>query len=422
MSWERNQLAVMCEAVSIVEIESRLCLSSGGKLNPSLLWLGAALFIWGIGEGMFFMFEPIYLQQLGADPIQIGVILGGLGLVMTLAHIPAGYLSDRIGRRPVLIAGWVAGTVGALTMALATSLTVFVAGILLFSITAFVISPLESYVTAARRKWSVGRAITYISMTFNAGAVIGPITGGWLGDRYGLRMVFFLAAGVFLVSTILIFPISHQPRDPHNPNNPPAGLLTNGRYLGFLIIFFVAVFAAYLPQPLTPNFLQNQRGLSLTSIGQLDSIGGIGNTVLNLFLGQLNARIGFILGQIGVVAFTTLLWRNTGFGWFALAYFLLGGFRALRALGIAQVRPYVHESQMGLAYGIAETVGSSTVLLAPPLAGYLYSRDPALMYPVALVLIGISLAISIIRIPRSNRLESDHAIPYLSDEELTQNL
>jgi len=391
-------------------------------LNPSLLWLGAALFTWGIGEGMFFMFEPIYLQQLGATPIQIGMILGGLGLVMTLAHIPAGYLSDRIGRRPVLIAGWVTGVAGVLIMALATNLTVFVAGTLLYSFTAFVISPLDSYVTVARGKWSVGRAITFISMTFNAGAVLGPITGGWIGDQYGLRMVFFLASGVFLVSTILILFISHQPRDHHNPDNPPAGLMTNWRYLGFLSIFFVVIFATYLPQPLTPNFLQNQRGLSLTLIGKLGSIGSIGNTVLNLLLGQLNARTGFILGQIGVIAFTTLLWRNTGFGWFALAYFLLGGFRALRALGIAQVQPYIHESQMGLAYGITETVGSSTVLLAPPLAGYIYSRDPALMYPVGLVLIGVGLFISLTLIPRSQNLEPDHAIPRQAKEETTRIL
>ena len=119
-------------------------------MNPSLLWLGAALFTWGIGEGMFYMFQPIYLQQLGADPIQIGVILGGLGLVMTLAHIPAGYLSDRIGRRPILIAAWGIGVAATLIMAFATNLIVFIAGALLYRFTAFAISPLDSYVTAAR--------------------------------------------------------------------------------------------------------------------------------------------------------------------------------------------------------------------------------------------------------------------------------
>lgn len=364
--------------------------------------------MWGIGESMFLLFQPIYLQQLGADPIQIGAILGAFGAVMTLAHIPAGHLSDRIGRRPMLLIAWVAGIAATLVMALAGSLTVFVIGILIYGFTAFVASPLDSYVTAARGKWSVGRAITFISMTFNAGAVLGPVTGGWVGDHFGLQRVYFIAAGLFVISTTLVWFIAPQPRDGHDPESPPASLLTNWRYLGFLSVFFVVAFATYLPQPFTPNFLRNQRALSLGSIGQLGSIGSLGNTALTLLLGQLEARTGFVFGQLGVAVFTMLLWRGTGYGWFAVGYFFLGGFRALRGLGVAQVRPFVHESQMGLAYGITETLGSSTVLLAPPLAGFLYTRDPALMYPVSLALIGIGVAVSLIFIPRSKKLAPEH--------------
>lgn len=373
-------------------------------MNPTMLWLGGALFTWGIGESMFLLFQPIYLQQLGANPIQIGIILGGWGAIMTFAHIPAGHLSDRIGRRPLLIAGWVVGIFATLLMALARSLPVFVAGVFLYGFTAFVASPLDSYTTAGRGNWSVARAITFISMTFNAGAVIGPITGGWFGDHYGLRVVYFISCGMFVISTLLIFFISPQPRDDHDPVNPPPSLLTNRRYLSFLAIYFAVAFATYLPQPFTPNFLKNERALSLSVIGQLGSIGYLGNTILNLVLGQLEARLGFLLGQLGVAAYAWLLWYGTGFGWFALGYFLLGGFRALRGLGVAQVRPFVHESQMGLAYGIAETCGSATVLLAPPLAGYLYSRGAALMYPVGLVLIALGVLMTLLFVPRSQKL------------------
>ncbi len=373
-------------------------------MNRNMLWLGGALFTWGIGESMFLLFQPIYLQQLGADPQLIGLILGTWGAIMTFGHIPAGRLSDRIGRRPMLIAAWVIGIVATLLMAMATTLPVFVVGIFLYGFTAFVASPLDSYTTAARGNWSVARAITFVSMTFNAGAVIGPFTGGWIGDHYGLRTVYFLSSGVFVFSTILIQFISAQPRDHHDPVNPPPSLLTNRRYLGFLAVFFIVAFATYLPQPFTPNFLNSQRGLSLTLIGQLGSVGSLGNALLNLALGQLEARLGFVLGQVGVAAYALLLWRTTGFGWFALGYFLLGGFRALRGLGVAQVRPFVHESQMGLAYGIAETCGSASVLLAPPLAGLLYARDPALVYPVGLVSIAVGVLLTLIFVPRSSRL------------------
>ena len=377
-------------------------------MNRTLLWLGASMFLWGLGESMFLLFQPIYLQQLGADPIQIGVILGAFGAVMTLTHIPAGHLSDLIGRRPLLMAAWLTGIAATLLMAIARTLPVFVVGVLIYGFTAFVASPLDSYVTAARGQWSVGRAITFISMMYNAGSVLGPITGGWVGDHFGLRRVYFISAGIFILSTVVLLLIASQPRDHRDPQDPPPSLLANGRYLSFLSILFVVAFATYLPQPLTPNFLLNQRNLSLETIGELFSIGGLGMAALNLLFGQFEARTGFVLGQISVSLFAVLLWRGSGFGWFALGYFLLGGFRALRALGVAQVRPFVHESQMGLAYGITEMVGSSTVLLAPPLAGYLYQLDPVLMYPVGLVLIGIGIILSLIFIPRSKKLSPDH--------------
>ena len=377
-------------------------------MNRSLLWLGVSLFLWGSGEAMFLIFQPIYLQQLGASPLLIGGILGAAGLIMTLVPIPSGYLSDLWGRKQMLVAAWIFGIASTFTMALARSLPVFVVGVLLYAFTLFVISPLDSYLTAARGNWSVGRVITFSGIVYNAGAVIGPFTGGWIGDHYGLRTVYMIAAIIFIVSTLFIFLIEPQPRDHHDPADPPAALMTNRRYLSFLSIYLVVALATYLPQPLTPNFLENQRGLSLTYIGTLGSIGGIGNTTFNYLLGMLEARTGFLLGQLGVAAYAFLLWRGTGFGWFAIAYFMLGGYRALRGLGVAQVRPLVHESQMGLAYGIAETVGSATTLFIPPLAGYLYSLNPFMIYPIGLVAIAIGFIISVSFVPRSNHLEPEH--------------
>ena len=356
---------------------------------------------------MFLLFQPLYLQELGASPLQIGIILGAFGASMTLTHIPAGHLSDRLGRRPMLLAAWIVGLVAALVMALGVNITIFVPGLLLYGLTAFVASPLDSYTTAARGNWSVARAITFISMMFNGGAVIGPLIGGRIVEHYGFRAVYLVAAALFLLSTGAVQFISAQPQDRHDPQNPPATLWRNGRLIGFLAVFFLVAFAAYVPQPLSPNFLQNQRSLSVSTIGELISIAYLGNTLLNLLLGRLEARLGFILGQVAVAGFSVILWQALGFGWFAIGYFLMGGFRALRALGVAQVREFVHQSQMGLAYGVAETLSSASMLLAPPVAGLLYGRDPVLMYPVALALIALGVATTLVFVPRSGVLPPD---------------
>jgi DHA1 family multidrug resistance protein-like MFS transporter len=377
-------------------------------MNRSLLWLGAALFVWGVGESMFLLFQPVYLQELGAAPIEIGVILGAFGAAMTLTHIPAGYLSDRLGRRPMLIASWLVGALATMLMAAARELTVFVSGMLVYGLTAFVASPLNSYTTAARGKWSVARALTFVSMTFNGGAVIGPLIGGRLADAYGFRIVYFVASGLFVLSTLMVLLVTAQPRDHRDPDNPPAALLRNRKYLAFLAVFFFVAFATYVPQPLSSNYLRNEQGLSLSTIGQLISIAYLGTTLLNLVLGQLEARTGFMLGQMAVAAFAFLLWRGTTYELFAAGYFLLGGYRPMRSLGVAQVRGFVHKSQMGLAYGMAETLAAASTLLAPPLAGWLYSRDPSLMYQTALALIAVSIVITLASVPRSRVLPPDH--------------
>ena len=110
-------------------------------MNRDLTFVGLALMTWGVGEGLFFFFQPLYLQELGANPVQIGDILSIVSVAMALAHLPAGYLSDRLGRRPMLIAAWVLGTLAAWIMALAHSISFFVIGSALYGLTNFVVVP-----------------------------------------------------------------------------------------------------------------------------------------------------------------------------------------------------------------------------------------------------------------------------------------
>jgi MFS family permease len=374
-------------------------------MSLDLLLLSASLFTWGIGEGMFIYFQPIYLQQLGASTMTIAAVFSFFGFAMMLAHIPAGYLADRFGRKPLLIAAWVAGLLSAWLMALARTLPVFIIGMLFYGFTAFVSSPMNSYVTSARGKLSPVRAMTLVSATYNFGAVIGPISGGWIGNRYGLQTVYIISASIFIISTILLLFLHSQPRDLHEPGVPPARLWKNTRLVSFMAIVFLVLFVMYLPQPLTPRFLQNERSLSLENIGLLGSVGSLGNSLVALAVGQLSARIGFLLVQLSVAAFSFLLWKGTGLPWYLLGYFILGGFRSARSLIYALVRPLIHPAQMGLAYGIAETFSSMGVWLAPLLAGVLYLRDPALVYPVSLALIGIMVLVSSVFAPRDQGKE-----------------
>jgi len=365
-------------------------------MSRDLIFVALSLLTWGFGESAFIAFQPLYLQNLGAAPIQIGAIYGAYGFAASLIHIPAGYLSDRVGRRPLMWAAWIIGVVAAVIMALAPSLPWFVAGMLLYGSTMFVVSPMNSYVTAARGRFSVGRALTLVSATYSIGVVLGPLFGGLIGERYGIRSIFYIAALLFVLSTVFILFIRPQPLERASHTESGSKLFSNRRYLAFLPVFLLFTFSTYLPQPLSPNYLQNAQGLSLTDIGKLYSVNGLGVVVLNLVLGQLDARLGFLLGQVFVGAFTVLLWQGSGSLAYILGYFFLGGFRTTRLLGLAQIRPLIRTVEMGLAYGLIETSGAIAMLLAAPLAGYLYDRNPVSIYFVSLILIGVSIITSFV--------------------------
>ena len=221
-------------------------------MQRDLWFVALALFTWGVGEGSYFYFQPLYLEKLGASPVAIGAILGGTALAMSLAHIPAGFIADRVGRRIMLWTSWLTGLTAAWIMALAKSLPVFVAGMVLYAITAFVMSPLSSYVTAARGKLSVGRALTVISAAYNSGAFFGPMIGGLIGNRFGLERTYLFAASIYIISTLMILNIRPQPVESRDGVSARS-LLRNQAYLRFLALMAVVMFTLYLPQPLPPT-------------------------------------------------------------------------------------------------------------------------------------------------------------------------
>ena len=370
-------------------------------MNRSLFFVAVALLLWGFGEGMFFNFVPIYLdRQFLLGESEIGLVLGAFGLSMAITHIPAGRLSDRIGRRPLLIAAWILGLVSTLVMGVALALPLFLVGLFGYGLTAFVSSPLSSYVTAARGKWPIGMVLSLTTATFGLGMALGPVTGGWIGDNYGMRMSFFVAAAMFVLSNIFLFFIQRQPIDYHDPEAPPPDLRSNRHFIIFMGVLAFAIFAMYLAQPLTPNFLEGVRGLSLSETGIIFTAGALGNSIMAILLSRVPPRRGFLLAQALVILFALLIWRGASLPLYVLGYFLLGGFRAGRPMALAQARELVHDSQMGMSYGVMETISAVIFILTPPLAGILFERDPMIVYPLSIGLIVVSIAVSYFFSPR----------------------
>jgi len=205
---------------------------------------------------------------------------------------------------------------------------------------------------------------------------------------------------MFLLSNGLLMFIEKQPVDQHVPAAPPPNLINNQRFVILMGVLAFAIFSMYLAQPLTPNFLEGVRGLSLSETGIIFTAGALGNSLMAMLFSRVNPRRGFLFAQGLVILFAFFIWRGSNLPIFALGYFLLGGFRAGRPMVMAQARELVHDSQMGVTYGVMETISSVIFILTPPLAGILFERDPMIVYPLSIGLIAVSIVVSYLFSPR----------------------
>jgi MFS family permease len=388
-------------------------------MSCDLKIVSAAMLLWGFGEGLFFIFQPIYIQQLGADPILIGTILGINGLVMALAQIPSGYLADKIGRRPLMWFSFIAGFLATFIMAWAPSLGFYVAGLLLYGLTSSVLAPLNTYIQGVRGRWSVGKAVTFVFAMYNLGGILGPVVGGIIGENFNLRSVYFFSAGIFTLSAIIILFAKDQSKDEVPSIAGDGHLLQNKRFVGMLGLSFLVMVAVVLPQPFAANFLQNQQSLSISQIGRLGSIGALGSVLLMLVLGHLRTGYAMLIGEVAVMVYAALLWLGGGIFWYGIGFFFLGGFRLCRAMTVALVQPLVRKHEVGLAFGFVESLNSLAMMAAPILAGVLYNWQPISVFPVSVAVLGMT-ALLTLRLERKNILISDeiNAEPVINNEEI----
>jgi MFS family permease len=374
-------------------------ISSLRGLNRSFIRIAAALFIWGVGEGMFYPFQSLYLQEWNADPVTIGAVLSGVGIAMALSFIPAGYFSDRFGPKPVMLSSWGIALAATLIMAFAPSLPVFIIGAILYGLTGFVTAPIMAYVSQMTGGLVVGRAMTLTSASFMTGMIIGPSLGGIVATQFGLVMNYRIAILIFLVSSLVIYFIEPLPPVANQEGEKQESIWKNRRYLIFAVLFFLTMVALYLPQPFSPNYLQNEKGLNFEAYGQLASLGSLGVVVFSLLFGGLKPTIAFMIGQAFVAIFVISMWKGEGLLIFGMGYFFIGGYRLSVTMSMAVVKSMVRTSQLGLAYGLISTANSMTIILSPFLAGILYDFQPDLSYKISLVGIAAIFLINYLVLP-----------------------
>src|SRR6202030_2261955 len=163
-------------------------LPAGGQRNfqsmkrSPLASILSIVFIDLIGFGMIIPILPLYAQRFQATEWQIGILLASYSFMQFLASPVLGWLSDRYGRKPVLLCSLVGSAAGYLLMANAASLAILFAARILAGIAGASVGTASAYIADITPPEDRSKRIGLIGAAFGIGFVLGPAIGGILSN------------------------------------------------------------------------------------------------------------------------------------------------------------------------------------------------------------------------------------------------
>ncbi len=312
--------------------------------------------LFGCGFGLLSAVWPLYMRELGASAQEIGIVFGAGNLVAVLCFLPAGYLADRIGRKPLITAAWLCAALGVATFVVLTDWHgAFVGSALYWSGTAG-LPLIIAYVTSTTTRAELGRALGIVLGAYFAGNIIGaPIAG----LTFGLRSV--------------------PPHVERGPFRPPRT---------FWILLAITPFAAGLSivsLALLPVYLRDVAAIPLDRLGIYVGLVSVGAAGLAVAAGRLADAVGAVpalLGAAAVMTAASVLMTLSGRAEpvVGLAALLLGATQAANpvvASAVERIIPPARAAQGYATYQVAFALGFGAGGAA---AGFLYEADPLLPF------------------------------------------
>ena len=376
-------------------------MSDAASVRRGLFLVFMIMFLDVIGIAIIMPVLPTYLRELtGADFSEAAIEGGWLLLVyagMQFLFAPLiGNLSDRFGRRPVLLASVLTFAIDNLICALATSYAMLFVGRVLAGISGASFGTAAAYIADVSTDETRARNFGLMGIAFGTGFALGPVIGGLLGE-FGPRVPFYGAAFLAFVNFLgawLLLPESlgreHRRRFEFSRANPLGAIVQMRHYPGVLwvgLVFF-CYWLAHAVYPSVWSFVSAYRyGWSEGQIGlSLGAFGVGGAIVMGLVLPRVvpvlgefrTAVVGLVFATVGLAGYAAA-WQ----GWMVYAVIALTALEGLadpplRSIAAAAVPP----SAQGELQGALTSLGSVTTIIGPLIFTGMFSHFTGPSAPV----------------------------------------
>jgi len=367
--------------------------------RASLLVLFLTVFIDLIGFGMVIPFLPFYAHEYGATGIAVGAVVGIYSIMQFFFAPVWGRLSDRVGRRPVLLISLTASTTGYLLFAFSRSLTVLFLSRIIAGAGGANIGTAQAYIADSTSPENRAKGMGLIGAAFGLGFILGPPLSGILsavGTRHGLHgnlIPGLVAAGLSFTALLIALSVLAESKPPNlvpRSGLPPQfdrriwreifsnALLASLMACLFLTLLAVAGMEVSVTLHGRDRFRFRQMDMAYLFLFMGVIVAGIQGGLIGKLVRKAGEQRVVVLGALSFVvgfALVPSIYRVPLL--YVVAFFIAIGqglcYPALTSL-VSKVAP---ETERGSLLGLATSVGSLARFLGPLLSGFLYDRARA---------------------------------------------
>ncbi|QSF45960.1 MFS transporter [Paenibacillus tianjinensis] len=378
----------------------------------AMLMLMISIFLTFTGIGLVVPILPTYMNELHIGGSVVGMLVAAFSLTQLIVSPLAGRLSDRTGRKRIIVLGLIVFAFSELAFGVAHQPWMLFAARMLGGIGAAMIMPaVMAYVADTTSMDERARGMGLINAAITTGFIIGPGIGGYLAE-FGIRVPFYaaaVAAAFVAVLTFILLPESRAAavNDPASAQQKSeslvAQLLRSNRepYFIGLIIVFVMSFGLANYETVFGLFVDHKFGFTPKDIAFVLTFGSIAGAVVQLTVfswilnrfGE-NRVISVCLLASGVFILLTLFVH----GYFAIMTVTFIVFLAMDILRPAvgtQLSKMAGESQQGFVMGMNSAYTSLGNIAGPIVAGILFDLDINFPYGAAALVLVLCFLMSL---------------------------
>jgi DHA1 family tetracycline resistance protein-like MFS transporter len=367
-----------------------------GALNRDLKLLFGATFIGAFGDGLYFYILPLYIRELGANPVEVGTFFSVMLLAAAFTPLLGGYLADKYNLKKAMIAGWLVWMPVPIIFSLAKNWVQLLPGAVLYGF--WIGQPaFSAYIASSAEKEKMTLTFTILSSSWSLGYIFSPALGAFLSEAVGIQWVFYLTFILYGACTSILFLISSQGVAIQTSQlSSTATSFGRKKLLVWSVFFAVIMFFMLLVRPLVPQILRDEFHLTDSLVGVLGSITFLGSGVLGIYLGRIGDKwkkagaISVCMILCSVSAIILVLFNN--FFALSLASFLMGASYTILSLIGAVISPIAPETSRARWISVPLSVGMFAAFLSPYLGGLLYDSspyNPFLVFIVATALLSV---------------------------------